>query len=97
MGESQAPVGQWLRRTRIDELPQFVNVYRGAMSLLGPRPLVSRDIERLGWPDAGHDWRFAATPGITGLSPLLASRGSRASERLDHSICGDKVFSSTCS
>ena len=76
-------VGQWLRRTGIDELPQFVNVLRGEMSVVGPRPLTEQDVDRLGLQDASHDWRFAARPGITGLSQLLAGRGARSSRRLD--------------
>ncbi len=76
-------VGQWLRRTGIDELPQFVNVCRGDMSVVGPRPLTAQDLARLGWNGPEHDWRFAAKPGITGLSQLLAGRGARASQRLD--------------
>jgi lipopolysaccharide/colanic/teichoic acid biosynthesis glycosyltransferase len=76
-------VGQWLRSTGIDELPQFVNVCRGEMSVVGPRPLTAQDVTRLGWNGPEHDSRFAAKPGITGLSQLLAGRGARASERLD--------------
>jgi lipopolysaccharide/colanic/teichoic acid biosynthesis glycosyltransferase len=76
-------VGRWLRRTGLDELPQLVNVCRGDMSLVGPRPLTAADIARLGWADHSLDWRFAARPGITGLSQLLAGRGARASRRLD--------------
>lgn len=76
-------VGQWLRRTGIDELPQFVNVCLGEMSVVGPRPLTAYDVERLRWDGADYDWRFAAKPGITGLSQLLAGQGSRASRRLD--------------
>jgi undecaprenyl phosphate N,N'-diacetylbacillosamine 1-phosphate transferase len=82
-GEKVTRVGQWLRRTGIDELPQFVNVVRGDMSVVGPRPLTQSDVDRLGWSGHRHDWRFAAKPGITGLSQLLAGGGKRASERLD--------------
>lgn len=76
-------VGHWLRNTGVDELPQFLNVCRGDMSVVGPRPLTEQDVARLGWNDLHHDWRFAAKPGITSLSQLLAGRGARASERLD--------------
>src|SRR5262249_4772551 len=63
-------VGRWLRRTGVDEWPQFLNVCRGEMSVVGPRPLTSEDLRRLGWADARTDWRFAVRPGITGLSQL---------------------------
>jgi lipopolysaccharide/colanic/teichoic acid biosynthesis glycosyltransferase len=76
-------VGQWLRRTGIDELPQFLNVCRGEMSVVGPRPLTGEDLQRLGWTEARTDWRFAVNPGITGLSQLFGGRGARASLRLD--------------
>jgi lipopolysaccharide/colanic/teichoic acid biosynthesis glycosyltransferase len=82
-GQQVTRVGEWLRRTGIDELPQFVNVVRGDMSVVGPRPLTQSDVDRLGWHGHRHDWRFAAKPGITGLSQLLAGSGARASERLD--------------
>jgi lipopolysaccharide/colanic/teichoic acid biosynthesis glycosyltransferase len=76
-------VGRWMRETGVDELPQFVNVLRGEMSVVGPRPLTDHDINRLGWAGPSHDWRFSVKPGITGLSQLLAGRGTRASERFD--------------
>jgi lipopolysaccharide/colanic/teichoic acid biosynthesis glycosyltransferase len=76
-------VGQLLRRTGLDELPQLLNVARGEMSMVGPRPLTPQDVERLGWTDPSFDWRFNARPGITGLSQLLAGRGVRSSRRLD--------------
>jgi lipopolysaccharide/colanic/teichoic acid biosynthesis glycosyltransferase len=58
------PVGRLLRRFSLGELPQLVNVMRGEMSLVGPRPLPMRDFERL------TDWqrkRYRVLPGITGL------------------------------
>jgi lipopolysaccharide/colanic/teichoic acid biosynthesis glycosyltransferase len=82
-GADVTRVGRWLRRTGLDELPQLVNVWRGEMSLVGPRPLTEADIKRLGWNDRQLDWRFEVKPGITGLSQLLAGRGASASRRLD--------------
>jgi lipopolysaccharide/colanic/teichoic acid biosynthesis glycosyltransferase len=58
------PVGRWLRRFSIDELPQLLNVLRGEMSLIGPRPALPYEVE------CYEDWhrrRLEAPPGITGL------------------------------
>ncbi len=58
------PVGRWLRTTSLDELPQLINVLRGEMSLVGPRPV-------LPWEAAlfspRHTTRFQVPPGVTGL------------------------------
>ena len=56
--------GRWMRRTSIDELPQLINVIRGDMSLVGPRPIVPAELERYG--DQGASF-LALKPGITGL------------------------------
>jgi exopolysaccharide biosynthesis polyprenyl glycosylphosphotransferase len=57
-------VGRFLRRFSLDELPQLVNVLRGEMSLVGPRPLPERDYEML---EDWHRKRYLVLPGITGL------------------------------
>ncbi|HET7424039.1 MAG TPA: sugar transferase [Gemmatimonadales bacterium] len=58
-------VGRILRRTSIDELPQLINVLRGDMSLVGPRPLSLRDVYRL--PEAELARRFSVPQGLTGM------------------------------
>jgi len=57
-------VGRFLRTYSLDELPQLVNVLRGEMSLVGPRPLPQRDFDRL---EDWHRKRYLVLPGITGL------------------------------
>jgi exopolysaccharide biosynthesis polyprenyl glycosylphosphotransferase len=57
-------VGRVLRRFSIDELPQLINVLRGQMSLVGPRPLPQRDFDQL---EDWHKKRYLVLPGITGL------------------------------
>ena len=58
------PVGRFLRRFSLDELPQLINVLRGEMSLVGPRPLPERDYTML---EDWHRKRYLVLPGITGL------------------------------
>src|SRR5262249_53278678 len=58
------PVGRFLRRYSLDELPQLVNVVRGQMSLVGPRPLPERDFAQL---EEWHKKRYLVLPGLTGL------------------------------
>ena len=58
------PLGAWLRRTSLDELPQLINVLRGDMSLVGPRPMLPWEARLLAAP---YRRRFTVKPGITGL------------------------------
>jgi len=62
------PLGRWLRRTKVDELPQLWNVLRGDMSLVGPRPCLPTQFELI----AERERRgvFSARPGITGLAQI---------------------------
>jgi lipopolysaccharide/colanic/teichoic acid biosynthesis glycosyltransferase len=61
-------VGAWLRRTRLDELPQFIDVLRGDMSLVGPRPEVPRYVAR--YPQALRERVLAVRPGLTDPASL---------------------------
>jgi exopolysaccharide biosynthesis polyprenyl glycosylphosphotransferase len=64
------PIGRLLRRSSLDELPQLINVLRGEMSLVGPRPLVDEEDARIeGW----RRGRLDATPGMTGAWQVLGS------------------------
>ena len=58
------PIGSFLRRSSLDELPQFLNVLRGEMSVVGPRPIVDEELMRYG---PYMDEVLAVRPGLTGL------------------------------
>jgi lipopolysaccharide/colanic/teichoic acid biosynthesis glycosyltransferase len=64
-------IGRFLRRSSLDELPQLLNILRGEMSLVGPRPLVVDEDEQVaGW----HRRRLDLTPGMTGAWQILGNR-----------------------
>ena len=72
-------VGRLIRRTSLDELPQFINVVSGHMSIVGPRPhaLGSRAADKLFWEvDERYRDRHAAKPGLTGLAQVRGFRGA---------------------
>ena len=58
------PIGRFIRKTSIDELPQFLNVLLGDMSLVGPRPIIDKEVSRYGKFIADYD---KVRPGLTGL------------------------------
>jgi lipopolysaccharide/colanic/teichoic acid biosynthesis glycosyltransferase len=74
--------GKLLRVTGLDELPQFVNILRGELSAVGPRPVTADDAEKYGWSGADADERWRINPGLTGLAQL-AARNPREALALD--------------
>jgi lipopolysaccharide/colanic/teichoic acid biosynthesis glycosyltransferase len=84
-GGRVTPLGAVLRNLGLDELPQLVNVLAGKMALVGPRPLTSADVARIGWEDERFAMRWTVPPGLTGLAQLAPVRhcNARASWLLD--------------
>ena len=81
-------VGRLLRATGLDELPQFVNILRGDMSAVGPRPLADADVQRLGWDIPRFDFRWRVLPGLTGLAQVTGAPSGRQSASLDRWYVG---------
>ena len=68
-------IGRFLRRTSLDELPQFLNVLRGEMSIVGPRPHATLQNERFANLIDGYLARHRVKPGITGWAQVNGLRG----------------------
>ncbi len=75
-------LGRWLRKASLDETPQLINVLKGEMSLVGPRP-ISRPI-----PDPRGLWRLQAVPGITGLWQI----NGRKETDTDYMLARDMMY-----
>ncbi len=79
--------GRLLRKTGLDELPQLINIIKGEMSFIGPRPLTIDDIIRLGWNGKESDLRWSVLPGITGLSQISNICSKTNTWELDSAYC----------
>ena len=80
------PVGRWLKATQLDEIPQFANVLRGDMSLVGPRPIRPRFFEELAHELPAYWQRLVVRPGLTGLAQVRRGYETSMAEKLAHDL-----------
>ena len=80
------PVGKWLKATQLDEIPQFFNVLRGDMSLVGPRPIRPVFFEELARELPAYWQRLTVRPGLTGLAQVRRGYETSMAEKLAHDL-----------
>jgi len=79
-------VGRWLRATQLDELPQLINVLRGDMSLVGPRPIRPRFFAELAEDLPAYWQRIVVRPGLTGFAQVRRGYETSMAEKLAHDL-----------
>jgi lipopolysaccharide/colanic/teichoic acid biosynthesis glycosyltransferase len=79
-------VGRWLRATQLDEIPQFWNVLKGDMSLVGPRPIRPRFFEELAAELPAYWQRLVVRPGLTGFAQVRRGYETSMAEKLAHDM-----------
>jgi lipopolysaccharide/colanic/teichoic acid biosynthesis glycosyltransferase len=79
-------VGRWLKATQLDEIPQFVNVLRGDMSLVGPRPIRPVFFGELAHELPSYWQRLVVRPGLTGLAQVRRGYETPMAEKLAHDL-----------
>ena len=80
------PIGRWLRATQLDEVPQFWNVLRGDMSLVGPRPIRPRFFEELAAQLPAYWQRLVVRPGLTGFAQVRRGYETSMADKLAHDL-----------
>lgn len=86
-------IGRFLRKTSLDELPQLINVLKGEMSLVGPRPHPISLDNQFSLVIPGYDRRFSAAPGLTGLAQVTGYRGpTQTIEDMQKRISADLAY-----
>jgi lipopolysaccharide/colanic/teichoic acid biosynthesis glycosyltransferase len=80
------PIGRWLRATQLDEIPQFWNVLRGDMSLVGPRPIRPVFFEELAAALPAYWQRLVVRPGLTGFAQVRRGYETSMAEKLAHDL-----------
>jgi lipopolysaccharide/colanic/teichoic acid biosynthesis glycosyltransferase len=84
------PMGAFLRKTKINELPQLVNVFLGQMSLVGPRPVVATHLEN--FPIGAREAIKSMRPGLTGIASLVFCDEEGILDRMT----GDRKYNHDC-
>ncbi len=77
--EVPTKTGLVLRKTGLDEIPQFLNVLKGDMSIVGPRALTHYDIKRLNWDRTYYSLRWSVKPGISGYAQIYGGQNKKTS------------------
>jgi lipopolysaccharide/colanic/teichoic acid biosynthesis glycosyltransferase len=80
------PIGRWLKATQLDEIPQFLNVLRGDMSLVGPRPIRPVFFDELAHELPSYWQRLVVRPGLTGLAQVRRGYETSMAEKLAHDL-----------
>ena len=84
--EEFTSLGRWLKATQLDEIPQFINVLRGDMSLVGPRPIRPVFFEELAHDLPAYWQRLVVRPGLTGLAQVRRGYETSMAEKLAHDL-----------